>query len=94
MRAKLINEGEISDLLKPKSKEEINLMFKNIEEKLVSINVREKSIKYLTEIIIAYKGKINFTEIENEIKNDLINYISDSQFNDAMIYILHDNLNI
>jgi len=92
MRAKTINEGEISDKLSPKPKEEIDAYFKKIEDKIKSFNIREDAIYYVTEILTNHYNRNIFTEVLSETKNEIIDYISDNEFNEALIYIIKDHI--
>jgi len=83
----LVRESLVN-ILKPKSKEEIG---KNLEEKIRNIPIREDAIY---EVVGLLDGNIHAEQFYwgyNDVSREIIDYISDNEFYDALIYILKNN---
>jgi hypothetical protein len=82
MRAKQINEA-LGDLLKPKSKKELEIILAELKNELENTHIRDHAIE-----MIAYKTQKGF----NDVSLDIAYYISENEFNEALMYILTEYL--
>ena len=83
----------LSDVLKPKSSEEIDESIQEIVKKLTSFNIREDAICYLAEIIWDIQKRQSDVPLPMDIKQEIINYMSENEFNEALVYILKESIN-
>lgn len=85
----MIVKENLTQILKPKSSEDIE---QNIVEKLTSFNIREDAIGYLADVIWELQKQKEDVPLPLDIKQEIINYMSENEFNEALIYILKENL--
>lgn len=89
MKAKFVNEG-LMDFLKPKTDSEIKSLLNNdVVNKISSIGIREDAIAYVAELIWEHNGGIGV-----DVKQEIIEYLSENEFNEALLYIIKDKLNM
>jgi hypothetical protein len=85
MRAKFINEG-VNDFLKPKEKLKID---QEIIDTITSINIREDAIAYVTNLLYSmFTTNSPIPEKIIDVKQEIIDYISENEFNEALVYIV------
>ena len=83
----LVRES-LEDTLKPKSKKEVEQNFKELEEKVRNIKIREDAIFEVARLL----GGEEFDWSYSDVSREIIDFISDKEFYDALIYVLKDNI--
>jgi len=85
---KMIVKESLTDILAPKTETEKQEALKQVIEQIKSISIREDAIEYVDQII---KPQPYFGF---DIKDQIINSLSDKEFEEALIHVLKDNLNL
>jgi len=83
----LVRES-LEDILKPKSKEEVNQNFKELEQRVRNIPIKEDAIFEVARLL----GGEEFDWSYSDVSREIIDYISDNEFYDALIYVLKNNI--
>lgn len=84
---KLVKES-IEDTLKPKPQEDIEKSFKELEVQVRNIPIREDAIFKVAAVL----GGEEYDWGYNDVSREIINYLSEKEFYDALIYVLKENI--
>lgn len=82
----LVRES-LEDILKPKSKEEVDKNFKELEEKVRNIPIREDAIFEVARLL---GGEEHWSY--SDVSREIVDFISENEFYDALVYVLKNNI--